>query len=803
MAFSSARPPGGKLPADVTSFIGREPELAALSALLERARLVTVLGPGGVGKTRLALRAAAQAAGNYAHGARCVELSDLRDPRLLPQAVADALGVAVQASRPPLDALAAYLAECELLLVLDTCEHLLDACAALTGPLLARSHGLTVLATSRQALDIPGEHVLPLPPLPLPAPDAAGDGDALTLLVQRAAAVAPGFALTDANRAQAAALCHRLDGLPLAIELAAVRLRALPLDRLPAQAGDTLALLGPGRSTSPARHRTLRAAVDWSHELCTPAERLLWARLSVFAGPFGLTAADAVARDAELPAPVLLTALVGLTEKSVVQRLDERRDRYRLPALLREYGAERLREREGREACRRRFVAHYRAQLVDFVAEFATPAQLARYRALARERQNLYAAIEYASADAGLQELTAVMWAYWLCAGQPAEATTWMTRALRERREPSQDRVMTLAWCSMFTGNQGDRAGASALADEAVATADRLRDTRASAWAALAASATRFHDGGPSHGPVLVRAAGTLMHQAGDRTGRRIAALHLSFAHLLAGQPAATLDTARTTLELLGEDGTEPVDQGGEGGKGGKGDQNGHIDQDSTECYVHGSQLSTCGLAHLMLGAPAEAADALRRAVLLKGSLEDVLGVASATELLAWLAADEGRARRAARLFGATAALWRRVGPHPMVGNAQLQTLHDAYERQARTALGARRFAALAAEGASLTLAQAVRYAAEDDRPASGTGRRALPARTAPASAALTRREREVAGLVAAGLSNRRIAERLVISKRTVDAHVEHILGKLGYASRAQITALLREEGAPGAGGEG
>ncbi|MFB1046229.1 ATP-binding protein [Streptomyces chrestomyceticus] len=793
MAFGSARPPGGKLPADVTSFIGREPELAALNALLERARLVTVLGPGGVGKTRLALRAAAQAAGNYAHGARCVELSDLRDPRLLPKAVADTLGVAVQTSRPPLDALAAYLAECELLLVLDTCEHLLDACAALTGPLLARSPGLTVLATSRQALDAPGEHVLPVPPLPLPAPGAAGDGDALTLLVQRAAAVAPGFALTDANRAQAAALCRRLDGLPLAIELAAVGLRALPLDRLPAQAGDTFALLGPGRPTSPARHRTLRASVDWSHGLCTPAERLLWARLSVFAGPFGLTAADTVATDEELPAPVLLTALVGLTEKSVVQRLDERRDRYRLPVLLREYGAERLREREGREACRRRFVAHYRAQLAGFSAEFATPAQLTRYRALAAERQNLYAALEYAAADGGLQELTAVMWAYWLCAGQPGEATTWMTRALRERREPSQDRVMTLAWCSMFTGNQGDRAGASALADEAVATAGRLRDMRASAWAALAASAARFHDGGPSHGPVLVRAAGTLMHRAGDRTGRRIAALHLSFAHLLAGEPAATLDTARTTLDLLGEDGEDGADNDDQGTHGG------HGDQDSTECYVHGSQLSTCGLAHLMLGAPAEAADALRRAVLLKGCLEDVLGVASATELLAWLAADEGRARRAARLFGATAALWRRVGPHPMVGNAQLQALHDTYERQVRTALGARRFAALAAEGASLTLAQAVRYAAEDG-PASGAGRRALTARAAPASAALTRREREVAGLVAAGLSNRRIAERLVISKRTVDAHVEHILGKLGYASRAQITALLREEGADGEG---
>ncbi|MFD7663142.1 LuxR C-terminal-related transcriptional regulator [Streptomyces sp. NPDC059788] len=775
MAFGSAGPRGGALPAEVTGFVGRSAELDTAERLLGRARLVTLLGPGGVGKTRLALRAAARAAGNHAYGARLVDLSGLRDPGRLPHTVSRALGLPVRSTVSPVDALTAYLAERELLLVLDTCEHLLDACAALTGLLLPRAPGLTVLATSRQALDAPGEHVLPVPPLPLPVPGGTGDSDALALLVQRAAAVAPGFALTDDNRAQAAALCHRLDGLPLAIELAAVRLRALPLDRLPALSGGTLALLGLGRPAFPSRHRTLRASVDWSHELCTPAERLLWARLSVFAGPFGLAAVEAVTTDAELPAHTVLDHLAGLTEKSVVLRPDERGDRYRLPVHLREYGAERLRADGGAEPVRRRHIAHFHGQLAAFAADFAAPDQLTRYRALAADRQNLHAALEYALADGVLLDLTAVMWTYWLCAGQPAEATTWMAKALRERPEPSQERVMTLAWCSMFTGNQGDRAGASVLAAEAVDTAGRLGDARASAWAALAASAARFHHGGPEQGPAHVRAAGALMRTAGDRVGVRIAALHLSFAHLLAGQPAAALATAHTTLELLGTG--------------------------SEECYVQGSQLSTCGFAHMLLGAPTEAAHALRRAVRLKGCLEDVLGVAAAAELLAWLAADEGRARRAARLFGVTATLWRRVGPHPMVGNAQLQALHERYEQRTRTALGARRFAALCAEGAALPLAGAVRYAAEDEPDPPGPARhRALTARAALVPGTLTRREREVAGLVATGLSNREIAERLVISKRTVDAHVEHILGKLGYSSRTQVTALLTGDGAPESG---
>ncbi|MFH8404326.1 LuxR C-terminal-related transcriptional regulator [Streptomyces sp. NPDC018019] len=769
MAFGPVRPCGGRLPAEVTGFVGRTAELACAERLLGRARLVTVLGPAGVGKTRLALRAAARAADGYACGVRLVELSGLRDPELLPQAVADAAGLP---GRPPLDALTAYLAERELLLVLDTCEHVRDGCAALAGLLLSQAPGLTVLATSRQALDAPGEHVLPVPPLPLPVAGEPDDGDALALLVQRAAAVAPGFTLTDGNRAQAVALCHRLDGLPLAIELAAVRLRSLPFDRLPVRSGDTFALLGPGRPAPVPRHRSLRAAVDWSHELCTPAERLLWARLSVFAGSFDLAAAGAVTPDARLPARTVLDRLAGLAEKSVVQRPDERGDRYRLLNTLREYGAERLREYGGTGPFRRRHLAHYRARLRAFAADFASTRQLTRYRALTAERQNLSAALEYALAEGELLSLTAVMWAYWLCAGQPAEATAWMSKALRRRREPSQDRVITLAWYSMFTGHQGDRAGASALAAEAAATADRLGDARAAAWAALAASAAHFHGHGPAQGPSRVRAAGTLMRRAGDRVGERIAALHLSFAHLLAGEPAASLGAARTTLRLLG------------GGSG--------------ECYVQGSQLSTCGLAHMMLGAPAEAADALRRAVRLKGCLEDALGVAAAAELLAWLAADAGRARRAARLFGATAALWQRVGPHPMVGNTRLQALHDQYEQQARSALGTRRYAALFAEGAAFSLAEAVRYAVEDGAAdgdgaaAPGTPRvRALSARHAPVPGALTRREHEVAELVAAGLSNREIAERLVISKRTVDAHVEHIFAKLGYSSRAQVKTLL------------
>ena len=301
------------LPAEVNRFVGRRRELPAIGEALERHRLVTLRGPGGVGKTRLALHAAAGLRDAFADGCWLVQLSPLRAPELLPRAVSEALGLPDDVTGDPARALAESLAERELLLILDTCEHLTAGCAELAALLLAAAPRLRILATSRAALAAPGEHSLLIGPLELPADDASATrADAVSLFVDRAHAVVPDFALTQQNTPAVAELCRRLDGMPLALELAAVRLRGMPVEELLARVGDRFRALGTAR-TAIERHRTLRATVAWSHELCTPAEQRLWAELSVFPGSFCLAAAERVC------GPGAGETLGRLADKSVVQ----------------------------------------------------------------------------------------------------------------------------------------------------------------------------------------------------------------------------------------------------------------------------------------------------------------------------------------------------------------------------------------------------------------------------------------------------------------------------------------------------
>ena len=311
----------GQLPVETTGFVGREAELARLSALLSRARLVTVTGPAGVGKTRLALRAAAKAAPGFADGACLAELASVAEPGLLVPSVAGALGVGGPLRGSPLDAVLAHLADRHLLLILDTCEHLVDACAMFAEAVIARAPRVTMLATSREPLDVSGENACPVAPLHIPRPDAGMPaGTAVELFIQRASAAVPGYTFTPDDLPQVIRLCRRLDGIPLAIELAAIRLRALPLAELASRLDQRLALLASGHG---ARHRTLRDAIGWSHDLCTPAEQALWACLSVFAGPFTMSAAEEVCAGDLDPGQVMPT-LIRLVDKSILMRAGRR-----------------------------------------------------------------------------------------------------------------------------------------------------------------------------------------------------------------------------------------------------------------------------------------------------------------------------------------------------------------------------------------------------------------------------------------------------------------------------------------------
>ncbi len=353
----------GALPPQVSGFVGRSAELARADELLRRSRLVTITGCGGVGKTRLAVRAADAAAGGFGDGVHFADLSELRDPGLVAPVLAAGLALAgldAPGAAPgptDLDQLLACVRGRQLLLVLDTCEHLIDGCAEVAEIILREAPGVTILATSRQPLDAAGEATLVLGPLPVPGPgsDTAGQADAVELFAQRAAAAVPGFEVTPGNLADVIAVCGRLDGIPLAIELAALRLRALPLRQMAERIDDRLRLLTGGRRSGTPRHQTLRAAITWSYSLCTPAEQLLWARLSVFAGDFDIAAAEEVCAGDGLTAPQVVPAIISLVDKNVLVRCDKPDTRAvpgapppglrsRMPGTMREFGAERLRD---------------------------------------------------------------------------------------------------------------------------------------------------------------------------------------------------------------------------------------------------------------------------------------------------------------------------------------------------------------------------------------------------------------------------------------------------------------------------
>lgn len=389
------------LPLDLTTFVGRRSEMEAIRRLLSTSRLLTLTGLGGVGKTRLAVEVSRRLRRAYSDGVWFVALGDVYDSDLVAVAVMDSIGLHTPAKEAR-DALIDYLRNKQILLVLDNCEHLIGASAELAAALLGACAKLRVLATSREPLRISGEQLYPVPPLSVPSQDqplSAGDSvrfESVALFAQRASAVVPDFSVTATNRDAVVTLCRQLDGLPLAIELAAVRLRALALNELMAGRHGRYGLLTLGSRTASPRHQTLRATVDWSYGLCTPREQILWARLSVFSGNFDITDAEDVCSDDAVAGEDFFAAITGLVDKSILI-LDEQNGpaRYRLLETIREYGRERLLDR-GEE---REFLARHRdhyLRLAERVRrEWFGPGQLELFAKLRAVQANIRAVLEY------------------------------------------------------------------------------------------------------------------------------------------------------------------------------------------------------------------------------------------------------------------------------------------------------------------------------------------------------------------------------------------------------------------------
>ncbi len=765
---------------ELTSFVGRRRELTEVRRLLGEARLVTLTGVGGTGKTRLALRVAGEVRRVFPDGVWFVDLTALRAPELLILEIQDpdvlaylvlvALGVREQpGAGTSTQQLAGYLADRRALLVLDNCEHLIPAIAVLTDTLLASCARLRVLATSREPLTISGETIFAVPPLPTPAPGTRGGvaevgrSEAVALFVARARAVAPDFQLTADNHGAVAELCARLDGLPLAIELAAARVRLLAPGQILQRLAARFALLSRGSRSAPERQQTLQACVDWSFELCAKPERLLWARLSVFAGGCELDAIEGICADEVLPVEDLLDLVAGLVEKSVlISESVADSSRYRLLETLRDFGQDKLIEAGEQAQLRRRHRDWYtnlaRRAEADWISS-RQPYWLAR---VDRELPNLRAALEDSLADPDGAEaalaIPAGSYFYWAVSGRHREGRSWADRALARPAGPTLTRLKALYAGATLALLQGDLPAAHGWVRQGYETAAQRGDSLGYAFADLAKGVTEM--GGDLAEAVQgwQRAADRFAAEPADEylIWRISAITGVAMTRAIRGDTAGAAADHEAVLAICRPRG---------------------------ETWFVGTSLWVLGLGLWQQGDLQAAATRLRESVQRLRTVNDTLGTAYCLDTLACITFDEGRPERAATLLGVTTRLARDMGARPAL-LPELATHHERCEQRTRHALGEQAYQAALAQGERLSLDQAVAYALDEAPP---------PATPSPADAStpLTRREQQVAELVAQGLSNKEIAAKLVISQRTAESHVEHILTKLGATSRAQVAAWM------------
>ncbi len=753
------------LPLQLTSFIGREREIADVKRLLGTTRLLMLTGSGGCGKTRLAIKVAADLRDEFPDGVWLVNLAPLSDPSLVAQTITSLFDLHESGDASITDILKNYLRTKNLLLVLDNCEHLIQACAQLCNETLHAAPDLKILATSREAMNIAGEKVFRVPSLSLPDPQqlppvkSFSQYESLRLFIERAQAARPEFELQDANARTIAQICQRMDGMPLAIELAAARVNALPVEEIAARLDDCFRLLTTGSRTALPRYQTLRASIDWSYNLLSDAERALLRRLAVFAGGFTLDAVEGIGIEEDKNE--VLDLLSRLVQKSlVVVKLDDK-PRYHLLETIRQYAREKLVDAREAEPWQMRHLQFFTSLVEKAELGLKSAEQLEWLERLEAEHNNLRAALAWAleqrDVETGLQ-LASSLGRFWYLHGHLSEGNEWLKRMLSESENVSpglRARAFCVSAALARVQRQLERANASG--EQSLALYRQLGDKCGIADA--------------------LNELGIAAHQGGDRA-RAVNLLQTSLN--LYGEIGFTWGIARTSLWLA------DVQM-----------RLGDVEKAAklwSESLAFFRELGdTWGIAFALggLGDTARyqrdyerATKLLRESLALHLNLNHKVDIPYLLEALALVAVALRDPCRAARLFGSAETLRQEI-------NVPLWTSYQGdyapFMAQARTDLGTESFAMAWEEGHTMTLEQAIEFAlAEPDH---GQRAKVSPQTAKEKFGGLTPRERQVAVLIAQGKSNPEIAEALVVSERTVTTHVSNILSKLGFASRTQIAS--------------
>jgi predicted ATPase/DNA-binding SARP family transcriptional activator/DNA-binding CsgD family transcriptional regulator len=806
--------PRHNLPSPRTSFVGREHELLEVKRALAMTRLLTLTGAGGSGKTRLAMEVARDLVGAYPEGVWLVELARLSEPELVPQAVAAALGVKERPGQSLTLTLVESLRANQTLLVLDNCEHLVKSAAQLVDMLLDSCSRLRMMATSREALRVAGEIVWRVPPLSLPGPQRPSatkeleSYESVRLFVERAQQRDPSFALTPSNAQAVVHICRKLGGIPLALELAAARVGALAVAEIASRLEDSLGLLTGGNRTAVARQRTLRDALEWSHDLLSDPEQVMFRRLSVFAGGWTLQAAETVGTGGGVEEGEVLDLLSGLVDKSLVPVEENSATgvRYRLLEPVRQYAKEKLAESGEAGAVRRRHAEYYAA-----LAEEAEPGSRTSspelLESLEAEHDNFRAVfswtLEEGEAELGLRLAGALRW-FWFERGYLGEGRGWLKQLLQTDVQTAArvKALLAMSWLESEQGNAEEAEEAAVeglnLAADTEVEGHLLAELRHMLGLALA------RHGDYERAREQYEEALALSRQAGDKW--RVS-FHLSFlANVWSdlGNYERATELYEVSLALLQELGdhahsaTVLINLGYIALAKGDAKRAMALSEEAVTLVRKqrhrrflASALAVLGWATLLQGDHREASALHKESLVLCRALGSSRGIIKRLEELACCAAARAETERAARLCGAAQSL-REVVDRGYV-SPKHDRLQSLYLESARSQFDAAIWDAAFAEGKAMDLEEAVAYALSEEEPTSPTSRTTEQPSESDPRPVLSRRESEVAALVARGLSNREIAQELHLSERTVHAHVRTILKKLSVPSREQVAARLNQ----------